>query len=64
MKSVRQLTVYQRFDNVEFKEGEYSEIKLRGHWLNKAGFNPFDKIEVQIEQGKLIITNQRRVSHE
>ena len=58
MKSIRQLTVYQRYGDVELKAGGYSEIKLRGHWLNKAGFNPFDKIEVQVKQGKLIISRK------
>lgn len=38
------------------KKSRYSLIRLKGKWLTSAGFKPGQKVSVQVEQGRLIIT--------
>ena len=42
--------------------GRYNEsfpfIRIRGKWLAKAGFNCGDKIQVQVEHERLVITKK------
>ncbi len=49
----RRLTVY-------YGRGEYKkvppQILLQGRWLEWAGFNAGDKITVECQQGRLVIT--------
>ena len=33
-----------------------SLIRLKGKWLTSAGFKPGQKVRVEVEQGRLIIT--------
>jgi len=35
----------------------FSIIRLKGNWLMSAGFKPGQKVRVQVEAGRLIITN-------
>ena len=59
MKVVRQMKVYTRYWNPEFKEdGKYPEIKLRGNWLKDAGFNCGDSIQIIVRQNSLEIINK------
>lgn len=34
----------------------YSVIRLKGKWLASAGFKPGQKVRVEVEEGRLIIT--------
>ena len=34
-----------------------SRLRIQGNWLREAGFNPGDKVEVEVNQGKLTIVN-------
>ena len=58
MKLIRQLKVYSQLKDSEDKNSTYPIIKLRGDWLEKAGFNVNDKITVQIHKGWLTITKE------
>lgn len=31
-------------------------LRLRGHWLNRAGFKIGDDVEITVEPGRLVIT--------
>lgn len=53
MKSERYLKVYSQ--NHNNKNLPY--IRLRGKWLEKAGFDPGSTITINTEYGKIIITN-------
>ena len=33
-------------------------VQLKGKWLEQAGFNIHDQVNIEIKKGKLIITNQ------
>lgn len=35
----------------------FSIIRLKGNWLMSAGFKPGQKVKVEVEAGRLIITN-------
>lgn len=49
----RKMTVYK--GRGAFKEAP-PQILLQGRWLEQAGFNAGDKITVDCQQGRLIIT--------
>lgn len=49
----RRMTVYK--GRGAFKEAP-PQILLQGRWLERAGFNAGDKITVNCQQGRLIIT--------
>ncbi len=49
----RKLTVYNR--RGVFKESP-PQILLQGKWLEQAGFNAGDKITVDCQKGRLVIT--------
>ena len=49
----RKMTVYK--GRGAFKEAP-PQILLQGRWLERAGFNAGDKITVNCQQGRLIIT--------
>jgi formylmethanofuran dehydrogenase subunit D len=34
-----------------------SRLRIQGNWLREAGFNPGDKVKVEVDQGKLTIVN-------
>jgi hypothetical protein len=34
-----------------------SRLRIQGNWLREAGFNPGDKVEVIVDDGKLTIVN-------
>ena len=38
------------------KKSRYSLIRVKGKWLTSAGFKPGQKVRVEVEQGRLIIT--------
>ena len=43
-------------DNVDNIWGSYPRIRLQGNWLQQAGFNPGDKIEVVCNTESITIT--------
>ena len=49
----RRMTVYK--GRGTFKEAP-PQILLQGRWLERAGFNAGDKITVDCQQGRLVIT--------
>lgn len=49
----RRLTVY--YGRGEYKKAS-PQILLQGRWLERAGFNAGDKITVECQQGRLVIT--------
>ena len=49
----RRMTVYK--GRGAFKEAP-PQILLQGRWLERAGFNTGDKITVDCQQGRLVIT--------
>ncbi len=49
----RRMTVYK--GRGAFKEAP-PQILLQGRWLERAGFNAGDKITVDCQQGRLVIT--------
>ena len=65
MRQIRKLKVYSRTRRSEgsgfYSPSRYSDVPsivLSGHWLNTAGFSIADHINVQVENGKLIITKE------
>jgi hypothetical protein len=36
----------------------YPWIRLSGKWLELAGFNPGQRVKINVEQGRLIITTE------
>ena len=58
-KIVRQLKVYQRYLDPEFKRGAYPEIRLRGRWIEEtAGLRANDMIEVTVSKEGMYITKK------
>jgi len=51
----RQLKVYKQGLNPETLNSSQPEIKLRGQWLEKAGFKPGDSITVFVRQNEITI---------
>ena len=51
----RKMTVYK--GRGAFKEAP-PQILLQGRWLERAGFNAGDKITVDCQQGRLVITKE------
>ncbi len=45
-------------EGVNFAECVVPYIRLRGHWLSDAGFNPDDVITIRIRQGRLVLTRR------
>lgn len=61
-KSVRQVKMYSRFRGVNKRwlsqEKEVPWLNVSGLWLEQAGFNIGDQLRINVENNKLIITNQ------
>ena len=45
-------------EGVNFAECDVPYIRLRGHWLSDAGFNPNDNVTIRIRRGRLILTRR------
>ena len=52
MKTIRRLKVEPPSVNIP------SQIRLKGKWLEEAGFKPNDYVSVNIEQGRIIIQRE------
>jgi hypothetical protein len=56
-KQERKLTVSYRYVNRAYQElVMIPEIRLTGKWLKKSGFGEGQKVNVMVEEKKLIIT--------
>ena len=63
MMKNRELTVQEtedRFFVQQFGTSSKPGIRLRGKWLHDAGFRAGDKVEVEVEEEKLIIRRKTR----
>lgn len=49
----RRLKVYETGD--KWRGGLLPQIRLQGKWLQRAGFVPGSRLQVQVEPGRLII---------
>lgn len=55
--NVRLLKVYERhFSRSYFRFKSFPEIRLCGKWLSNFGFNHGNKILVEIDESKIVIT--------
>ena len=45
-------------EGVNFAACEVPYIRLRGHWLTDAGFNPDDIVTIRICRGRLVLTRR------
>ena len=45
-------------EGVNFAACDVPYIRLRGHWLTEAGFNPDDIVTVRIRRGRLVLTRR------
>lgn len=52
----RKLTVYGKFRKRRWDNSVVPEIKLSVKWLEKLGFKEGDRVNIEIEQNKLIVT--------
>ena len=52
---MRKLTVIERYYDSDFGNGSHGEIRIKGKWLSKHGFNPGDTVKVIPTHGQLII---------
>lgn len=53
----RKLTIEEGVRYLKWKrQSRYSLIRLKGLWLTKAGFKPGQKVLVEVEAGRLVIT--------
>jgi toxic protein SymE len=53
---IRRLTVYTKFRERTYDNTTVPEIRLEGRWLEKVGFNEGQRVKIEQEQGRLIIT--------
>ncbi len=53
-KKVRNMTVYYQYPRWDKRE-QVPTIRLKGNWLKEIGFDVGDKIEVEGEEGRLVI---------
>lgn len=53
-KKVRNMTVYYQYPRWD-KKDKVPTIRLKGNWLKEIGFEVGDKIEVECEEGRLVI---------
>jgi toxic protein SymE len=53
---IRRLTVYTKFRERTYDNTAVPEIRLEGRWLEKVGFNRGQRVKIEQEQGRLIIT--------
>lgn len=51
----RNLKVEEYFVKRRYSEINTSQIRLKGFWLQEAGFKPGDRVEVECNQGTLTI---------
>lgn len=53
----RQLTIEEGVRLLKWnRRSRYSLIRLKGKWLMGAGFKPGQKVRVEVEAGRLVIT--------
>ena len=48
------MTVYYQYPRWD-KKNKVPTIRLKGNWLKEIGFDVGDKIEVECEEGRLVI---------
>ncbi len=54
---LRQLTIEEGVRLLKWnRRSRYSLIRLKGKWLMGAGFKPGQKVRVEVEAGRLVIT--------
>jgi toxic protein SymE len=53
---IRRLTIYTKFRERTYDNTTVPEIRLEGRWLEKVGFNRGQRVKIEQEQGRLIIT--------
>ena len=59
-EEVRRLRVEEHCYRRAYSVGRASRIRLKGKWLEQAGFSPGDRVDVRVNQGKLVITKEAR----
>jgi hypothetical protein len=52
----RNLTVEPHYYRTTWREKKTSKIRLKGKWLEKAGFLPGDRVDVKVDKKKILIT--------
>jgi toxic protein SymE len=52
----RRLTISTKFRGRTYDSTTVPEIRLEGRWLEKVGFNGGQRVKIQQEPGRLIIT--------
>ena len=57
-KTLRTLKVLKRYYNPENPESRHGEIRLRGKWLEAAGFSINSRVRVMINEGQIIIEKE------
>lgn len=54
--TIRRLRVYTKFRVRTYDNTTVPEIRLEGRWLEKVGFNKGQRVKIEQEPGRLIIT--------
>jgi len=57
-KTIRTLKVLKRYYDRESPDSKHGEIRLRGKWLEGAGFSINSRVRVTINEGQLIIEKE------
>ncbi len=57
-KTIRTLKVIERYYDPENSNSKYGEIRLKGKWLEAAGFSINSRVKVTINEGQIIIEKE------
>jgi hypothetical protein len=57
-KTIRTLKVLERYYDPENPSSKHGEIRLRGKWLEAAGFSINSRVRVTINEGQIIIEKE------
>jgi hypothetical protein len=57
-KTIRTLKVLQKYYDPENPNSKHGEIRLRGKWLEAAGFSINSRVKVTINDGQIIIEKE------
>lgn len=55
----RKLTISEKMQQRRWNYARVPELRLAGKWFESAGFNTGDVVNVEVKEGKLIITNEK-----
>jgi len=54
----RNLLVEEHYYKTTWKEKKAAKIRLKGKWLEEAGFYPGDRVDVKVDNQRILITKR------